>query len=286
MEDRFESTKKASLLGIAGNIILLIIKAFIGFITGSQAMIADSINSASDIFASFMSFIGNRIASAPNDEDHNFGHGKAEYLFSLFISIVMIVLSVKLLVDSISSLVHHKIFIFSWGLIIVCIITICTKLFLYIYTKAAAKKHNNILLEANYKDHRNDCLVTAGTLIACVGALYNTYWIDGAVGSIIAVWILYTGIKIFVESYHVLMGSSLDAETNNQILEIAKKYDKIKNVDSLYSTSSGYKFIVIVTIALDGNLSTFESHTIADNLENDIKKIDKISHVIVHVNPI
>ena len=286
MEDRFESTKKASILGIAGNIILLIIKAFIGFITGSQAMIADSINSASDIFASLMTFIGNRIASAPNDEDHNFGHGKAEYLFSLFISIVMILLSVKLLVDSISSLVHNHTFTFSWGLIIVCIITIVTKFFLYIYTKSAAKIHNNILLEANYKDHRNDCLVTIGTLAASIGALYNVFWIDGTIGSIIAIWILYTGIKIFIESYNVLMDVSLDEDTNKKIIEITKNYDKIKRVDSIYSTASGHKYIVVVTIALDGNLSTFESHNIADNLENEIKKLDRISHVIVNVNTI
>ena len=286
MEDRFESTKRASLFGIIGNIILLIIKSFIGFITGSQAMIADSINSASDIFASLMTFIGNRIASAPNDANHNFGHGKAEYLFSLFIIIVMILLSIKLLVDSISSLIYKHMFTFSWGLIIVCLITIITKLFLYVYTKSAAKVHNNILLEANYKDHRNDCLVTIGTLLACIGAIYNIFWLDGVIGSIIAIWILYTGIKIFIESYNVLMDISLDEDTNKRILEITRNYNNIKKVDSIYSTASGYKYIVVVTIALDGNLSTFESHSIADNLENDIKKLDRVSHAIVHVNPI
>ena len=85
--DRFNSTKKAGLLGIGGNIFLLIIKGIIGFSSRSQAMIADAMNSASDIFASLMTFIGNKIASEPGDNTHNFGHGKAEYIFSLFISI-------------------------------------------------------------------------------------------------------------------------------------------------------------------------------------------------------
>lgn len=88
--DRFVVTKRAGILGIVGNIFLLIIKAIVGFSFKSQAMIADSINSASDIFASLMTFIGNKIASEPNDDTHNFGHGKAEYIFSLFISISMI----------------------------------------------------------------------------------------------------------------------------------------------------------------------------------------------------
>ena len=102
MEEKFADTKKAGILGIIGNIFLLIIKATVGFISKSQAMIADSVNSAGDIFASLMTFIGNRIASTPNDEDHNLGHGKAEYIFSMFISIAMILVSAKLFFDSIN----------------------------------------------------------------------------------------------------------------------------------------------------------------------------------------
>lgn len=97
-ENKFIITKKAGIYGIIGNVFLLLIKGLVGFLTKSQAMIADSINSAGDIFASLMTFIGNKIASAPRDEDHNLGHGKAEYIFSMFISISMIVVSVKLLV--------------------------------------------------------------------------------------------------------------------------------------------------------------------------------------------
>ena len=157
---------------------------------------------------------------------------------------------------------------------------------MYIYTRAIARKYNNILLEANYKDHRNDCLITTGTLIACLGAIFNIYWLDGVIGLLIAIWILYTGIKIFIESYNVLMDISLDAANNDMIIELAKTYDSIKGIDSIYSTPSGYKYIVFVTIQVDGNLTTFESHQIADNLEEDLKKLDKISHAIVHVNPV
>ena len=90
MDERFQITKKTGIVGIIGNIFLLVIKATVGFASKSQSMIADSINSAGDIFASLMTFIGNKIASAPGDEDHNFGHGKAEYIFSMFIAISMI----------------------------------------------------------------------------------------------------------------------------------------------------------------------------------------------------
>ena len=83
--NRFEQTKKAGLFGILGNLFLLIIKGTVGFLFKSQSMIADAANSAGDIFASLMTFIGNKIASEPQDKSHNFGHGKAEYIFSMFI---------------------------------------------------------------------------------------------------------------------------------------------------------------------------------------------------------
>ena len=133
MENKFETTKKAGILGIIGNIFLLIIKAIIGFISHSQAMIADSFNSAGDIFASLMTFIGNKIASEPGDEDHNFGHGKAEYIFSMFIGISMVFVSAKLLFDSAYTLFTGSDLIFSWFLVAVCIITIITKFILFYY---------------------------------------------------------------------------------------------------------------------------------------------------------
>ena len=88
MDERYKKAQKVSILGILANIFLLIIKASIGIFTNSQAMIADSVNSAGDVFSSLMTFIGNKIASKPRDDSHNLGHGKAEYIFSLFIMII------------------------------------------------------------------------------------------------------------------------------------------------------------------------------------------------------
>ena len=130
--DRFKSVKIASILGIAGNLFLLIIKAIVGFISGSQAMIADSFNSAGDIFSSAMTFVGNKIASKPYDEDHNLGHGKAEYIYSMLISIVMILTSLFIIKDALLSIYNHSHYEFSMWLVVVCIVTIITKFLLFI----------------------------------------------------------------------------------------------------------------------------------------------------------
>lgn len=284
--DRFVETKKAGILGIVGNIFLLIIKGTIGFITNSQAMIADAANSASDIFASLMTFIGNKIASEPQDTTHNFGHGKAEYIFSLFISISMIILSCKLLYDSASSLILGSELKFSWFLVIICIITIIVKICLYLYTNKLSKKYNNILLEANKKDHRNDCIVTTFTLISVLLSLANIYWFDGIVGIGISVFICFTGFKIFIESFNVLMDISVDRKTIDLILDIVHNYKEIEKVDDIYSTPVGYQYVIFITIYVDGNMSTFDSHNLADSLENDVSKLENVYKTIVHVNPI
>lgn len=284
--NRFEVTKKAGIFGILGNIFLLIIKTIVGVISNSQAMIADAGNSASDIFASFMTFVGNRIASEPQDKTHNFGHGKAEYLFSLFISISMIFLAAKLLYDSIFSLVLQEVVVFSWFLVAVCIATILVKLSLFIYTKHVSLQYKNILLEANMRDHRNDCIITTFTLISIILSLFEIYWFDGVVGIGISIWICYTGVKIFIESYNVLMDISIDSETEKMITDLARTYKDIKKIDALSSTPVGYQYIIVLTIYVDGSMSTFDSHKLADSLEQDITKLDKIYKTIIHVNPI
>ena len=283
--ERYEVTKKAGLFGILGNLFLLIIKGSIGFVCNSQAMIADAANSAGDIFASLMTWIGNKIASEPQDESHNFGHGKAEYIFSLFISISMIVVAAKLLYDSAYSLINGSTMQFSWFLVIVCIITIVVKLALYFYTNKLCKKYDNILLEANSKDHRNDCIVTTFTLISVLSTLIGITWLDGVVGIGISIWIAATGIKIFIESYNILMDESIDEDTKDLILRYVENYKEIKKIDHFSSTPVGYQYVIVLTIYVDGNMTTFKSHELADSLEKDINSLDKVYNTIIHVNP-
>lgn len=284
--NRYEVTKKAGLFGILGNLFLLIIKGSVGFLSNSQAMIADSANSAGDIFASLMTWIGNKIASEPQDESHNFGHGKAEYIFSLFISISMVVVAFKLLYDAASSLIHGSSMQFSWFLVIVCLITIIVKLFLYFYTNRLCKKYDNILLEASRNDHRNDCIVTTFTLCSILSTRIGITWLDGVVGIGISIWIMITGIKIFIESYNILMDESIDADTKDLILRYVQNYKEIQKIDHFSSSPVGYQYMIVLTIYVDGNMTTFQSHELADKLEKDITSLDKVYTTTIHVNPI
>ena len=200
MNEKAKCIRNVSVVGIIFNIFLLIIKIIVGVISNSQAMIADGLNSAGDIFASLMSYIGNKISSRPNDENHPYGHGKAEYIFSFVISAVMIAVSFSMMKSSIISIIYSSKLNFSYTLIIVCLITIITKLLLYIYARANYKKFNNILIKASMEDHRNDMLLTTGTLIGIMCSKFGYYFVDGIIGSLISLWILFIGIKL-VKSY-------------------------------------------------------------------------------------
>ena len=284
--NKFKAINKASILGMIGNIFLLIIKLIIGLITNSQSMIADAINSASDIISSIMTFIGNKIASIPNDDDHNLGHGKAEYIYSLLISIAMCLMSISVAKNSFLSLINKTKYEFNIWLVVVCIITIITKTSLYIYTNKLSKKYNNLLLVANAKDHRNDCLLTSLNLFACLLSLKKIYFVDSLVGILIAIWIFVSAIKIFIQSYDVLMDKSLDESTKEKVFEIIKKHPEVKKVIHFNSTPIGYQYQVSFTIYVDGNLTTFQSHNIANMLEKEIdKKIPEIYLTVIHVNP-
>ena len=284
--DRYSDMNKANIAGILGNVFLLIIKFIIGFLSRSQAMIADAANSAGDIFASLMSTIGSKISSAPEDESHNFGHGKAEYIFSLFIGLVMILIAVKLVYDSFVSLFNPSSVSFPYLLILVCVITIITKFSLYLYTKIIYKKTNSILMQALQKDHRNDSIVTTFTLISVILNIFGIFWFDGVVGIGISILICVSGIKIFIESYNVLMDASIDNKTKEEILDITKKYKDIQKVDHFSSTPVGYKYLISLSIYIDGNMSTYDSHAIADKLEKELNALEPIYLAIIHVNPI
>lgn len=284
--NRYNSIKKVSLLGIIGNIFLLIIKLIIGIVGHSQAMIADAANSAGDIFASLMSSIGNKISNEPQDETHNFGHGKAEYIFSFLIALSMIFVAFKLLYDSIISLLNPTEVGYPNLLIIVCIITILVKLSLFLYANSVSKKHNSILIDANKKDHRNDCIVTTFTLLSVILSIFGIYYFDGIVGIGIALWICYTGVKIFLESYDVLMDSSIDEETRQKILNVIKEFPDIQKVEHFTSKPVGYKYLISISIYVDGNMTTYKSHEIADNLEKRLNNFDEVYLSIIHVNPI
>ena len=171
-------------------------------------------------------------------------------------------------------------------LIIVCIITIIIKFSLYLYINKLSKELNSLLLKANSKDHLYDAVITTINLLSIILTIFGVSMIDGITGVIISIWILITGCKIFKESYDVLMDKTIDDKTKEKVLEVVKKYQEVKKVNHFNATPVGYQYQISFTIFVDGNISTYASHDIANRIERELEKFDEIYLTVIHVNPI
>ena len=283
--NRYQKAQKVATYGVLGNLFLLIIKLWAGLAFRSQAMLADGINSLGDVFASSMTFLGNKVASRPQDEDHPFGHGKAEYIFSFLIAIAMLAVAARTLYSSFMSIIEGNTIVFSPFLVAVCAATILIKSCLYVYAKRAASQENNLLILANAQDHRNDVFVTLGTLLGIAGSSLGWNFLDGTVGIVISLWIAYTGVVIFIKAYRVLMDTGLGETTYRRIADIVSAVDGVDHIDSIEAKPVGFQYILFVKVSVDGEMSVNQSHAIAATIRYSLKELSDVSDVMVHINP-
>lgn len=274
-----------ALLGMLGNILLLTAKLIVGFTSNSQAMIADGLNSAGDVFASLVTYIGNKISSKPIDDDHPYGHGKAEYIFAMIISFSLLLVAFSIFRNAFNSLTQESKFIYSHWLVFVAIMTIVIKFLLFVFSRKIGIKHSSLLAMANAEDHRNDVFVSLVTLTGIISGYYNIRFIDGIAGILISFWIAYTGIRIFTDAYSVLMDTNIDEKLMLELNSIIKKIDGVDHVDSIVSKPVGLNFLLIVKVSIDADLTVYEGHEISTIIKNALMELDDIEDVIVHVNP-
>ncbi len=286
--DRYQLTRKVAILGIMANILLLFLKLTVGFLSRSQAMIADGFNSAQDVFASAITLLGNRIASKPEDKDHPYGHGKAEYIFSMIISFSLLLVGYQIFRNALASIIAREQLYFSWWLVAVAIGTILLKAALFIYTRKAGRLQDNLLIMANAADHRNDIFVTSGTLVGIVAATQGIYWMDGIVGIGISILIIITGLNIFAGAYHVLMDTNIDQALLRHIYEVIESIEGVDHVDNITAKPIGVGYILIVKVSVNGHLTVVEGHGISAQIKGklkDCRNCSKVEEVVVHVNP-
>lgn len=284
--ERMKKASKVGLFGVFGNLFLMCIKLFSGIVFSSQAMIADGVNSTMDIFASLMTVIGGKISEKPCDEDHPFGHGKAEFLFSLFVGLSMIMSAGFIFRDSIKGIFAGHIFHFSYLLIFVCIITMLIKFALFLYSNKVYKETGSILVYSNMLDHRNDIIITFFTFISIILAQFQIYFFDSLTSIGISIWIFISGLKIFLDSYSILMDQAMSESLSKKIKQYILKNKNILGITKFETIPVGYQYVLVLSILVEGNLSTYESHYIADSLKRKLlKRYRELSAVTIHVNP-
>jgi len=283
--DRNNSIRRVAILGIVGNTLLLIAKLIVGLTTRSQVMIADGLNSAGDVFASIMTYIGNYISAQPGDEDHPYGHGKAEYIFSMIISFSLLLVAFSIFRSSLNALITKSAFTYSNTLVAVAIGTILMKVLLFIYANKVGHDHNSLLAIANAEDHRNDIFITGLTLVSIISGLFGVFIIDGIGGILIAFWIAFSGFKIFTSAYEVLMDTNIDDQLMDDLSLIIEQIEGIDHIDAITAKPVGLNFLLIIKVSVDANMTVYEGHQIASKVRKILEALNNVEEVLVHVNP-
>ncbi|WP_415333541.1 cation diffusion facilitator family transporter, partial [Clostridium perfringens] len=287
-ESRYCEANKVTIISILWNIVLAIIKISAGIIGKSNAMIADGAHSASDIISSVGVLIGNKIASIPKDKGHNYGHEKAETLVSFLLAILLVILSIKIGYNGVYSLFHlNEVQIPTTFPLVVSVISILIKEYQYRITIKVAKKTNSPALKADAWHHRSDALSSVAAFIGIGGAILGFKSLDSIASIVVALFIAKVGIEILIGSANELMDISIDEEKEKEIKTIVDEVEGIKSLREIRTRKYGAMAYVDLVIRVDKDISVFEGHRIASDLENLIlKKMKFIKGVTVHVEPL
>ena len=278
--------KFAGVVGIVSNLILCIMKILIGLVSRSIAIIADGINNLADASSSIITLVGFKLASQPEEEDHPYGHARIEYLTGLFISIVIIVIGLQLLRTSIDKILHPDPLEFSCLTIIILVAAILIKLWQSLFNRSIGRKIRSVTLMATAADSRNDVISTSAVLISVIVGKFTGIQIDGYMGSLVALFIIWSGIQLVRETTSPLLGEAPDQELVDSIAEIVKKEPGVLGIHDLMVHNYGPgKIFASMHIEVDADGDLMESHDMIDNIEKRIK--DEL-HVefVVHMDPV
>jgi cation diffusion facilitator family transporter len=292
-DERFKKAAFAAWVGIACNIALATLKGVIGIKANSKALIADAIHSASDVAGSVAVLIGLRAANLPPDEDHPYGHGKAQSIACITVSVLLLIVGVEIGISAIKTLWHGvesppK----SYALIAIGI-SIIVKEILFRYKYLLGKKLDSQALIANAWEHRSDVYSSIAALIGVLGALLGTYlnqpffyYLDPAAGLLVSLLVLRMGYRLVLESIHNTMDHVLHQEDAAQLISMVQHVKGVITVDDLRTREHGHYVIVDIKVSVNPKISVLEGHDIARSVKQQLmKKFIHISDVFVHINP-
>ncbi len=278
--------KLAGIVGILSNGLLCAMKIIIGLVTGSIAIVADGINNLADASSSIITLIGFKLAAAPEDKDHPYGHARIEYLTGLFISVLIIVLGLQLLRSSFDKVLHPDPLSFRYLTVIILVIAIGIKVWQAFFNISLGKKINSVALIATGADSRNDVIATTAVLLSIIiGKLFHLQ-LDGYMGCLVALFIIWSGIQLIRETSSPLLGEAPDQELVEAIADTVLSQEGILGIHDLVVHNYGPgKIFASIHIEVDAKGDLMESHDRIDNIERLIKKELNIEFT-AHMDPV
>ena len=290
-DERFKKAEFAAMVGIVGNIILATLKAVAGVLGNSRALVADAVHSASDVAGSLAVYIGLKAAKQPPDEDHPYGHGKAENIAAIIVAVLLFIVGVEIGKSSFQAFFTEleppkMIAVYA------AIISIVSKEAMFRYKYNLGKKIKSDAIIINAYEHRSDVYSSIAALIGIGGAIIGGYigidwllYLDPVAGIAVALLILKMAWKLGAESIHNTMDHVLHDEDTEEFKEIVKSVPDVLRLDELHAREHGHYFIIDLKISVDPQITVEQGHLIGKNVKSKLMENKEVQGVFVHINP-
>ncbi len=277
----------AGWVGIAVNLLLFVGKLIVGAATASVSITADAVNNLSDASGSIVTLLGFHLAAKPADEEHPYGHDRAEYLAGLAVAALILMIGAELVKSSVKKIIHPAEVGFSAAVVAVLLFSIACKLYLAVFNRTLGKRIQSPALEATAADSRNDVITTAAVLLASIVSRVSGVPVDGWAGLAVAIFILWSGVGIAKDTIDPLLGCAPDEQLVHSIAHEIKSYDKrVLGIHDLmvHDYGPGRRF-ASVHVEMDAREDVLQAHDLIDRIERDVKARLHVE-LVIHYDPV
>lgn len=293
MRENSRSIIIATWIGIIVNLLLTVIKAIGGILAGSRALVADALHSASDVVSSIVVLFAVKIANKPPDEEHPYGHGKAEGVASIIVALLLIVVGVEISISSVKVFFGEIPEAPGMIALVILIISIVIKEILFYYKLWLGKKYNSSVLVTEAWHHRSDSLSSLAALLgiglAIIGEKFQIAFLiygDAIAGLIVSLIVVKVGYDLIKSSSNVMLEKVLDREEVKDYEETVLAIDGVKRIDQLLARTHGSYIVIDIKVSVDPNITVKQGHDIAAEVKQSlILKHKEVEDVLVHINP-
>lgn len=278
--------KLSGIVGIFSNLFLFVIKFVIGTIVHSVSIQADGINNLTDAGSNIISILSFHLANKPADKDHPFGHERTETIASLFVGILILVLGFETAKESISKVIHPGSIDFRIASVIILLISIIVKFWMYAYNKKLSKTYDSSLLEATALDSISDVCGTTAVLVSTLLSPVLHFNLDGYMGIVVSGIILYGAYGLLRDMINSLIGEAPDPELVHNIVDRIMAHPAILGVHDMMLHNYGpNKIFASAHVEVDSSKDIFETHDHIDNIEREVKENMNID-LVLHMDPV
>lgn len=275
-----------AVVGILSNLLLSGAKIATGLLFGSIAIFADGMNNLADASSAIILLIGIRLAAKPADEGHPYGHARIEYITGLLISFFIVILGFQLLRASIDKIRFPEPIEFSWLLVVVLVVSILVKIWQALFYTKVSRVISSFTIKATAADSRNDVISTSAVLLSLFIGEFASLQLDGIMGALVAAFVIYSGVRLVLETSSPLLGNPPDPELVNAIRERILAYEGVLGIHDLivHNYGPGRIFATVhVEVSAHGDL--IASHDMVDDIEREISEELKI-RLVAHMDPL